>query len=508
MDLRMVGLLAVIFLSLYGYELFHFTLSIDEEYGSFWTNPALNWLSQGRWGMALVSALLPPIWAMPFLSTALFGLGLILAALALSNLFGYAPAEAMVFSVVFSLSPIWPHIVEFNTLSYGIGIGLVAFSLGSHLIFQRGVVALSLAVVLLSFSVAIYQTFAVLAALVIINVALLHSMEHSRSDSSVSLASILLRGGLALGLATLASLGAEFLALRAFGVDIRYIQGYFRITDYVQSFEHAFRKSLGRALGFVAGTDKTYLGWGLPILVLPGLGLAVILWNALFHDRRTTGVNIAALLLVAVAGIITGIPFFLAAGEMPARALIWLPLLFAVLSVAALQLTRARVLIWILLGVNILASSFISNALFYSDALAREQDRVIAYDLFRRIESLRRTSPDRPIPFTLVGAHHSQEPARRVEVFGASFFGWDEGNVFRAHAYLRFLGARGLGPIDIDKVPAEVVIASAAMPSWPAPESVAWVGEVLVVKLSPMTYEQRYRVCRAHQGQDALKICQ
>ncbi|MGH9428122.1 MAG: glucosyltransferase domain-containing protein, partial [Terriglobia bacterium] len=400
----MVGLLALVFLSLYGYELFHFTFSIDEEYASSWTNPALNWLSQGRWGMALVSALLPPIWAMPFLSTALFGLGLIFAALALSKLFGYAPAEAMVFCVVFSLSPIWPHIVEFSTLSYGVGVGLIAFSLGSHLMFQRGAVALSLAVVCLCVSIGIYQTFAVLAALVVVNVALLHSTERSRSGSSESLVSVLLRGGFALGLATFVSLVAGFVALRAFGLEIRHIQGYVRVADYFQSFEPAFRKSLERALGFLVGTDETYLGWGLPILALPVLGLAVILWKALFPGRRTAGMGRATLVLVAAAGIITVLPIFLTAGETPARALIWFPLLFALLSAAALQLKKARMLIWILMGVNILASSFISNALFYADALAREQDRVIAYDLFRRIESLRRAPQDQRIPFTLVGA--------------------------------------------------------------------------------------------------------
>ena len=508
LDSRMVALLALIFLALYGYELFQFTFSIDEEYASSWTNPALNWLSQGRWGMALVSGLLPPIWAMPFLSTALFGLGLIFAAPALANLFGYAPAEATVFCVVFSLSPIWPHIVEFSTLSYGVGIGLITFSLGSHLMFQRGAVPLFMAVVLLSFTIAIYQTFAVLGALVVVNVALRHSTARSRSESSASLASILLRGGVVLALAILASLGTGVLALRGFGLEIHHIQGYVRVGDYFHSFEHAFTKSLDRALGFVAGTNDTYLDWGLPILALPALGLAVILWDALFSRRRSIGTTMGTLVLVAAAGIISVVPFFFTAGETPARALVWFPLLFAMLSAATLQLARARLLIWILLGVNILAGSFISNALFYSDKLAREQDRVVAYDLFRRIEKLRRAPLDQPIPFTLVGAHHSQEPVRRVEVFGASFFGWDEGNVFRAHSYLHFLGARGLRPIDIADAPGKVVIASASMPSWPAPESVAWIGEMMVVKLSPMTHEQRYRICRTHKEKDALRVCQ
>src|SRR5215471_8027547 len=48
------------FLLLYGYELFNFSLSIDEELHTFGSDWPLSWLQQGRWGMAILSRSLPP----------------------------------------------------------------------------------------------------------------------------------------------------------------------------------------------------------------------------------------------------------------------------------------------------------------------------------------------------------------------------------------------------------------------------------------------------------------
>jgi|GEM_PF-4543193 len=50
-------LAAVIFLS-YGYEIFNFNLSIDEEIHAIHGGQWLAWLAQGRWGIALLNYVL------------------------------------------------------------------------------------------------------------------------------------------------------------------------------------------------------------------------------------------------------------------------------------------------------------------------------------------------------------------------------------------------------------------------------------------------------------------
>src|SRR6185436_12013836 len=65
-------------LLLYGYEIFNFSLSPDEEL--FLSGYEIDWwllaISQGRWGLGLFARLFPPIGNIPVLSTVLFCAGL------------------------------------------------------------------------------------------------------------------------------------------------------------------------------------------------------------------------------------------------------------------------------------------------------------------------------------------------------------------------------------------------------------------------------------------------
>src|SRR4051794_5412504 len=73
-------------LILFSVELTHFTLSIDEESQAFATNIPLQWFRQGRWGMGVLTAVIPPFQALPILATAIFCLGISLSALLCSPL--------------------------------------------------------------------------------------------------------------------------------------------------------------------------------------------------------------------------------------------------------------------------------------------------------------------------------------------------------------------------------------------------------------------------------------
>ena len=58
-NLSVILLLVVIALAAYGFELFNFTLTIDEEYASLFTGLEDWKLSIGRWGNYLLGALIP-----------------------------------------------------------------------------------------------------------------------------------------------------------------------------------------------------------------------------------------------------------------------------------------------------------------------------------------------------------------------------------------------------------------------------------------------------------------
>ncbi|MCJ7695316.1 MAG: glucosyltransferase domain-containing protein [Anaerolineaceae bacterium] len=58
--------LVVIIVSAYGFELFNFNLSIDEEVHAFYTNPDV-WIREGRWGIYLMRKIFFPYAILPFM---------------------------------------------------------------------------------------------------------------------------------------------------------------------------------------------------------------------------------------------------------------------------------------------------------------------------------------------------------------------------------------------------------------------------------------------------------
>src|SRR6266480_2164976 len=70
---HLTAFIIILLLLLYGYEIFNFSLSLDEElYGSAYE---LDWwllaISQGRWGMGLLARVFPHFGDIPMLSTVL-----------------------------------------------------------------------------------------------------------------------------------------------------------------------------------------------------------------------------------------------------------------------------------------------------------------------------------------------------------------------------------------------------------------------------------------------------
>ncbi len=190
------------------------------------------------------------------------------------------------------------------------------------------------------------------------------------------------------------------------------------------------------------------------------------------------------------------LPVFVSVGWAPARSLVALPFMSGVLAACVpLHARLAQRAVTAYLVVLLMLSMSISATLFYSDHVMRERDQLLAASLVARLGELR--APGESLRFTLVGKLEPapREPVRRIEVFGASFFEWDGGNVFRVNYYLRILGAYYLTPIDIAQLP-ELASKAEEMPVWPATGSVALIDDVAVIKLSPMTYEQKYRLQR------------
>lgn len=487
-----------VFLLVYGSELGQFSLSIDEEAASFPPlPPETAWLRQGRWGMALLSMVLPSFQAVPLLSTALFGVGLVYAAVRASLDFRLAGLRACLLVAVLVGFPLWPHIAEFNTLAGGFGFGIAAAAFGAGLAVRTTTMhGRALAALAMAFAISVYQTLGLFC--VVYAGFALHAA-HSRPDGQSLRAWLgaLLRAAAAAAACVAAAGLLYWLVQRGAyalsGQPLKYIDVYWRGERLRSAPLDTLRLAAAGFADYLTGRQPLYLGDGARLLFLSWLGLLPwCLFGSADGERGARLALLWATLLAALA--VMFVPFALSAGSLPARAHIAWPLIAAWLAarVEWPEGWRPRPVLWTALAYFAICAASIGATLFHADRHARQADAALSEQLIAQaLRAAPAAGPGAKIPFTLVGsvAHPGGGAFRRAEVFGTSFYEHDRGNVCRVALYWRTLGHHGFEPLWLGNRP-DLVAAAATMPSWPARGAVRQTNGVVVVKLGEATPPQ------------------
>lgn len=488
---------AAVFLLVYGVELSNFSLSIDEEVASFATDTAQAWLSQGRWGMGLLTWLLPNFEAIPLLSTVLFGAGLIFAAARAIDDFRLSAPRAYMYAIVHTGFPLWLHIAQFNTFGAGFGFGIAAAALGGGLaVRSRNWPERIAAIALLAFAVSIYQTLAFYAVLYV--VLSLHAEFEAAADGAPKAQvrelarKTLASAGLFVG-GFIAYWMVQRIALRITGVQMAYVDVYLQV-DRLRADPSGSLKIAAQALaGYLFGKHPIYLGWGGAVLLLSGLGL--LPWWLLSRDHANDGARqwLSTWLVAVVGAALVAAPFVLSVGSLPARAHVAWPLLAAWLATRCVPGSHRQLHPVHRLGLayyGIVVAS-IGSSLFYVEHLARNADAALTSQLAPVIAQVARPQSDGTIALALAGQPQPWTNGwiARAEVFGTSFYAHDGGNVCRVALYMTLQGISGLDPVPLGARP-DLIEAIRSMPNWPAPGSVARVDGVVVVKLGAPTPAQ------------------
>lgn len=489
---------SVFLISLFVYfvHLTNFSISIDEELASFSANSGLGWIAQGRWGTALVGWLLPNSSAIPFISTLIFILTSTAAALILAAPIAKTKAEALIFSGIFVSSPIWLHLVEFNTIATGAGVGLLVTALAVALVANGRIATTILASVCISFAIGLYQAFVILYAIACL-VILVPGCHFWRSKEQQGLFApfrlfVAVVASLCLGflLYLVIQRGSLFLTHQT----PTYVDSYIQINELKTDFSSAAPRILNAIEGLIFGTDPTYLGWGVPLLLLSIMGFFIGLYHTVTKAISDPGRSVVSLISMIGMVVAASALIIMAVGRMPTRALIGFPFLFSVLALNYFRASTSRQkwVGWGLFFYAVLISGWIGASLFYADRVARERDQVLATRLASTIEDIGRSVFGDDIPFVLVGDKEFPDEgvARHVQIFGTSFFEKDGGNPYRVAAYFRLLGIGNLRPLSVNVLEGSMPVVD-AMPNWPAPGSIAVVDHVLVVKLGKTSYQQQ-----------------
>ena len=482
----------LVFLLVYAVELGGFTLSIDEEIASIQSADAKAWLAQGRWGMALVTLVLPNFEAIPVLSTLLFGAGLVIATTTAVTHFRLEGGRAVAFAVMHVASPLWLHIAHFNTLAAGFGLGIAAAAVGAGLVVHGArTEQRSLAIVLLAFAMSVYQTLALYA--VVYAVFALHARTvGARPGEWRAVAMRTLLAAAMFVVAAALYVVVQRGASSALEVAPAYVDVYWQGGQLLANPSAVLPVGL-RAFGeYLSGRHPMYLGWE-AVLLAPALLGMLPTWL----PRTAAGTRVAHLgvfyATVACSLALVALPFLLSAGTLPTRAHVAWPLVVAWLASQTPWPARqgAHVTGAVILGYVVVVATSISASLFHTERLVRDADAALARALIPAIRAAAEPDPSQPIPFTVSGRWSFPTKGQLVRVgdFGASFFDHDQGNVYRMWLFMQTLGASGLQPLPLG-TRQDLVPEAANMPAWPAEGSVRRVNGVVIVKLGPATPPQ------------------
>lgn len=485
----LVAFTTVILLLIYGYEIFNFSLSIDEEL----VNDTTWWkmyIEHGSWANGVLTRVLPPLGNVPMLATLLFCAGLGVCGCVLARLLFTNKPQQFAFVATFVSSPFWPHLAEFNISSWGTGIGLSLLAL-SLLLFYSGVrFGDLLATFTLMIACGFVQTFIVLflIAVCLRHLSGLIEQPHKASHRFPAVSASLVAGGALVGYLTV-----QVLLLKVLSLHLVHVPMYFGAPRYIQLPVETISRVTRTVASLLTGRHPSFLGYGYVYLLLPAIGLLMLISKVLFElsINRFQRILAAAVLL---ATLLLGLsPIIITAAVAPVRIFYTLAPIFGFF--AALSFFSPRKLekpLYVGLALTVFVSVWLSVSLFYTDHLARQRDQVLATRIMARVDEILPNPPAR-IPFVVVGSPPATSVGsfRKSEVFGDSYFdtSHEHGNPFRIAAYLQMLGINNLEPhllSDADSYRSIIDL----MPVWPAKGSVATIHGLLVIKLGPTTFPQ------------------
>ena len=492
-------LAAVVFLS-YGYEIFNFNLTIDEEIHAINSGKWNEWIAQGRWGMALLNYILLPNPITPVVSMFLGVIGTVLGVmLFIKDSFKVNRQDVLSITALAITTPTLAFTFTFSTLAYGVGCAFLAISISNSLIYRQTWRGVLLACFLAAFAISIYQTFVfVLVMFVLVRVWRVHAESSSDDVTLYKHLAIYFFGSM------LIYFMFNLLALKVASLDIKYVGQFIDLKGFLQD---PLKRTMASAGGVVDililrpslfGTRSVWLSVVLLASIM--FSIAYPLLNK-HYDKVLYGgaILIAVLMVIVFADAISQ-------GGAPLRSVIYIPVAIAIIVAGAFTVigeVGRRVLITLCL-LAVVGNSMVNNHLFASSTSAEFRDRMLAETIIVEVGKLDPAKTDYTVlKIEIVG--NRMWPVTgiqsKTETFGASFFEWDGGNRHRVAAYLNLNGLAAISATEEERVRAYVK--QQTMPAWPHSGWISLSGDVLILKFGDYSVPQKASLC----SQGVAELC-
>jgi len=474
----------------YGYELFNFTLSIDEEVDSFTTaTNSVIFIGIGRWGLYFLNLIFKPFSVLPYFPSliALFCIAMT-SVLFIANEKGNLSGK-LIFSTIFITHPIHSYYLAFNTTSMYYTMGMVVATL-AFLMLKKTIdngnkmKYYILPILLFSFALSCYQALLSLF-LVFVVYHLFVSQFHSSTFFPKRTIILVLKWGavclLAMIVYKIGDLTTRYFLLGPLE------EGQ---SEYLDQFISWGKLPLFEIIKSLMAVSVHYFLGHLAPQGMSSILVIIYLPISLFFVVKLKTTIKTRLALIVLLIILVFSPFavvYLNGTPLPLRTLMSLPLMTGMLGFFVFSQSgkRLRKLMLFIIFALLINNTYINTRLFYSSYVSWQADKVMAIRIAERIYDFDPPKKNGRIHVVLVGSfvHQSNNLFYKSDVHGASFFQWDHGSPYRVESFFKTLGMNEFKFVLPQRMSGfEEKIKQ--MPSWPEKGSVDVFEGQIVLKLS------------------------
>lgn len=492
----------------WGYEIFSYTVSIDDELHFHDTDLQLAAHStrQGRWGGGLLNILLGNSCGIPVVPMVVSLLCISIAFYILGRILKFDADERFLFYPLFIACPIWYYLFSFWMVSPNVGIDLLLTAVGFLGFMQRRLWIKLISLVLCAVAVGSYEISIVLLPMFCSAYILGDFVSAEDGGLKYEQTPCQWREYLVLLLKMFVFMLVCVALYYGIGKVVRYICGMQLIyTSKMYSPPCSWTGALGRIRAVIGLSASCYRGvWYLPSSVVRGhlfvhsvfvvLSLVAVVIGMLKAKRGVLSklVAMAVLVFVVVA------PFMLRflTTTMPPRSCILVAFsLVIIFSLAWRCLRSNKFLRFAYLALLLVVSvqySLVINRLAYAAKMQADLDGEVVRRVVERLEAAPSFFPytrsDKACPFIMVGTpqfgRNGGRPfAVRSDTVGRSVLDWEGGDPNRFVHLTSLLTRRMLVRPDKTTIKKHSAVVE-AMPLWPLPGSVVMTNGVAIAKFS------------------------
>ena len=487
----LVALALAVGMASFGFDLFNFPISIDEEIQAAKSEATRTWIAQGRWGMYLLNAALLPGTVVPVVPLALTWIAIGYALKIIAELWSARRMDFLFAAPFLVCFPTFFYTLSFNTLNFGIGIGILLVSASTFLWLHGTRADRIVAVALLSMGIGIYQSLLFLVVPLLGPFLLKGDLTAScqvRSALSMFLLCLL-------GLALYYGVNAVILAMLS--MQLTYVDGFIQFDELLHEPIRVLSDSLHLIARYLGGaSDRQPVTWPISSAVLL-VAIAASLWAAGKKGLSDLAVSLLIITAMIASAFLLG-PF--TGGRLPGRALVAAPMSFAAVALLGLKCSRGflHVALKAMLCLALLQFCVVGNRLAYSEYVSNQADKRIAEEILSIARQGNLGAAGEKTPFMLMGLHKAQLGSHviQTETFGASFFAFGAGSTSRAVLFMKAIGMQDFKAAPPQRQ-VELFEAALSLPNWPAKGSLSVIDGVVILKFGDPTHRQLRRLCAA-----------